>query len=166
MRKRYRRDGALIVKPVQDLPHQQLKGGGGGKPGAGGHTGIGISQEAAGGVPFAGKTRQNSTDQRGGMAPFHRIMGKIPPIDGRQRVGGGSDLNGAQRLRRDSGQLIQRHGRRQHPPVLMISVVAAQFGTAGRAEKTHLFPFPELPGKALQQLQIALPVRQRIFGNI
>ena len=100
------------------------------------------------------------------MAPFRRIMGKIPPIDGRQRVGGGSDLNGTQRLRRDSGQLIQRHGRRQHPPVLMISVVAAQFGTAGRAEKTHLFPFPELPGKALQQLQIALPVRQRIFGNI
>ena len=100
------------------------------------------------------------------MAPFRRIVGKIPPIDGRQRMGGGSDLDGALRLRRDSGQLIQRHGRRQHPPVLMIGMVAAQFGTAGRAEKTHLFPFPKLPGEAFQQLQVALPVRRRIIGNI
>ena len=147
-RQRHRRDRPAVIQPALDLSQQQLKCCRRRKPRTGRHRRGAYPCKAARRIALLPQSGKNASNQRRRMSPFSFIMRHIPPVHRRQRVTFAAKLYRIL-LRRDHRQLIQRYCSRQHPPVLVVGMVASQLGASRRREKMHVFPLAVPPGKFL-----------------
>ena len=100
------------------------------------------------------------------MAPLLFVMGQVAPVQRGQRMALAAYLHRSLLLRRYDSHEVKGDSARKAVAVLVVGVVAAQLGAARCRKDAHLFPFPIQPGKLLQQVQTALPLRQRVIGHI
>ena len=147
-RQHHRRDRPAVIQPALDLSQQQLKCCRRRKPRTGRHRRGAYPCKAACRIALLPQSGKNASNQRRRMSPFSFIMRHIPPVHRRQRVAFAAQLYRIL-LRRDHRQLIQRYCSRQHPPVLVVGMVASQLGASRRREKMHVFPLAVPTGKFL-----------------
>ena len=120
---------------VQNRSHQNLVGGGGADAGARQNAGGDAGVEAADGIAPLNDFCRHAPNQRCGAVGLLGVHGKVIQIDLQKRIALELDANPARSVGCGAGQHIHVDAAAQDMAVLMVRVIAADFGPAGAAEQ-------------------------------
>ena len=128
--------GTLIIveQAVQDGADEHLKSGGGAQAAAGQNGGADLGIEALQSSALLGKDGSNTADDGGSGVLLFLVDGQILQVDGNGGIALGFDADQVGAVQVDVSDGLQIDSSCHNSAMLMVSVVAADFGTAGSRE--------------------------------
>lgn len=154
----YRGHFSMIIKAVEDGPHQHLIGGGGGEPRAGQHIGAHIGVKTSKPQVQLVEPGSNAADQSGGGPVLGGYDLQLFQVDALFAVAFRVNTDHIAVIFGADGHRIQRHCGGQHPPLLVVGVVATDLAAA----RCGIEFYRPLPAKAfaefLRNMEIPLPL--------
>ena len=155
LRRLHRGELARIKQPAEDGADQNLKGRRGGKAGSTQHIRGGIGVKAADLVAQLGEPGSDAPDERAG--PSLLLRPRLQLVDPYliPRVALRLDADDPVIIRGGNADHIQIDARREHPPALMVGVVAADLRAPGGGKDAVIPSLPEELLEAADGLGIA-----------
>ena len=144
-----------VVGVAQDRAHQHFKGSGRRKAGTLEHIGGGVGVQSPDFVALLNKTGGHAADQGDGFVVLLGLYFQVAGFDGVHLVAFGFDADQAAVIGGDHGDDIQIDAGGDNPAVVVVGVVAGDFGAAGSGEKSQVFAVAVKLGESVHRFTVA-----------